>query len=112
MGQLIVRRLMDAGYRVTGWNRSPAKADELVAAGMRWAASPRAVAQASDLVFSIVTDAAAVRAVTLGDDGVVAGLPKGGIFADMSTIAPDASRAIAAEAARAGSIMLDAPLSG
>jgi len=112
MGQLIVRRLMDAGYRVIGWNRSPAKADELVAAGMRWAASPRAVAQASDLVLSIVTDAAAVRAVTLGDDGVIAGLPKGGIFADMSTIAPDASRAIAAEVARAGSIMLDAPISG
>ncbi len=112
MGALIVRRLMDGGHRVTGWNRSREKAEELIKAGMRWAASPRAVAKASDVVISIVTDAAAVKAVALGDDGVVSGLRKGGIFADMSTIAPDASRAIAAEFAKAGSVMLDAPISG
>jgi len=112
MGQLIVRRLMDADHRVTGWNRSRDKADELIAAGMRWADSPRAVAQGADIVFSIVTDAAAVRAVALGPDGVVAGLKPGNIFIDMSTIAPDASRAIAAEFTKAGSIMLDAPISG
>jgi 3-hydroxyisobutyrate dehydrogenase-like beta-hydroxyacid dehydrogenase len=112
MGQLIVRRLIDAGHRVTGWNRSRDKADELIAAGMRWAASPRAVAESSEIVFSIVTDAAAVRAVALGPDGVLAGLARGNIFIDMSTIAPDASRAIAAEFAAAGSIMLDAPISG
>jgi 3-hydroxyisobutyrate dehydrogenase-like beta-hydroxyacid dehydrogenase len=112
MGQLIVRRLIDAGHRVTGWNRSRDKADELIAAGMRWADSPRAVAQGAEIVFSIVTDAAAVRAVGLGPDGVVAGLKRGNIFIDMSTIAPDASRAVAAEFAAAGSIMLDAPISG
>jgi len=112
MGALIVRRLMDGGHRVTGWNRSREKAEELIKAGMRWAASPRAVAEASDVVVSIVTDAAAVQAVALGPDGVVSGLRKGGIFADMSTIAPDASRAIAAEFAKAGSVMLDAPISG
>ena len=112
MGQLIVRRLMDAGHRVTGWNRSRDKADELIAAGMRWADSPRAAAESSEIVFSIVTDAAAVRAVALGPDGVAAGLKRGNIFIDMSTIAPDASRAVAAEFAKAGSIMLDAPVSG
>ena len=112
MGQLIVRRLMDAGHRVTGWNRSKDKAGELMQAGMRWAESPRAVAAASDVVISIVTDAAAVKAVALGAEGVVAGLRKGGIFIDMSTIAPDDSRAVAAEFARAGSTMLDAPISG
>jgi 3-hydroxyisobutyrate dehydrogenase-like beta-hydroxyacid dehydrogenase len=112
MGQLIVRRLLDAGHRVTGWNRSRDKADGLLAAGMRWATSPRAVAETSEIVFAIVTDATAVRAVALGDDGVVAGLARGNIFIDMSTIAPDASRALAAEFAKAGSIMLDAPVSG
>jgi 3-hydroxyisobutyrate dehydrogenase-like beta-hydroxyacid dehydrogenase len=112
MGQLIVPRLMVAGHEVTGWNRSADKAETLRAAGMRWAATPRAVAEASDIVFTIVTDAAAVRAVALGDDGILAGLRKGGIYIDMSTIAPDASRAIAAEFAKAGCIMLDAPLSG
>src|SRR5262249_9049926 len=112
MGQLMVRRLIDAGHRVTGWNRSRDKAADLIAAGRRWGDSPRAVAQASEMVISIVTDAAAVRAIALGADGVIAGLKPGGIFIDMSTIAPDASRAIAVEFAKAGSIMLDAPISG
>jgi 3-hydroxyisobutyrate dehydrogenase-like beta-hydroxyacid dehydrogenase len=112
MGQLIVRRLLDAGHRVTGWNRSHDKADELIAAGMRWAESPCAAAQGAEIVISIVTDAAAVRTVALGEDGVVAGLARGNIFIDMSTIAPDASRAVSAEFAKAGSIMLDAPISG
>jgi 3-hydroxyisobutyrate dehydrogenase-like beta-hydroxyacid dehydrogenase len=112
MGQLIVPRLMGAGHRVTGWNRSPDKAAPLIAAGMAWADSPRLVAAASEIVFSIVTDAAAVRALALGPDGVVAGLRPGGVYLDMSTIDPDASRAVAAEFRKCGAIMLDAPLSG
>ena len=112
MGQLIVPRLMAAGHKVTGWNRSRDKAAPLIAAGMVWADTPRAVAQNSEIVFSIVTDAKAVRAVALGQDGIVAGLKRGGIYIDMSTIEPDESRAVAAEFAKAGSIMLDGPLSG
>jgi 3-hydroxyisobutyrate dehydrogenase-like beta-hydroxyacid dehydrogenase len=53
-----------------------------------------------------------VRSVALGPDGVIAGLKRGGIYIDMSTIEPDESRAIAKEFAKAGSIMLDGPLSG
>src|SRR5262245_1901323 len=112
MGALIVRRLMDAGHTVTGWNRAREKAAPLIAAGMRWADTPRAVAEKAEIVFTIVTDAAAVRAVALGEHGIVAGLRKGGVYIDMSTIAPDTSRAVAAEFAKAGSIMLDAPISG
>ena len=112
MGALIVPRLMAAGHSVTGWNRSRDKAAPLIAAGMAWADTPRAVAQNSEIVFSIVTDAKAVRAVALGQDGIVAGLKRGGIYIDMSTIEPEESRAVAAEFAHAGSIMLDGPLSG
>jgi 3-hydroxyisobutyrate dehydrogenase-like beta-hydroxyacid dehydrogenase len=112
MGVLIVRRLMDAGHVVTGWNRSPEKADELARAGMRLGDSPRAVAEHADVVISIVTDAPAVRAVALGEHGVLAGLRRGGIYIDMSTIAPDTSRAVAAEFSAAGATMLDAPISG
>src|ERR1041384_5487235 len=112
MGALIVPRLMEAGHRVTGWNRSRGKAKELIASGMAWADTPRAVAEKSEIVFSIVTDGAAVRAVALGNDGVLAGLKEGGIYADMSTIAPDVSRAVAAEYAKAGRFMLDSPISG
>ncbi len=112
MGQLIVPRLMAAGHKVTGWNRSRDKAAPLIKAGMAWADTPRAVAEISELVFSIVTDAKAVKAVALGPDGIVSGLAKGGIYIDMSTIEPDESRAVAAQFAKAGCIMLDGPLSG
>jgi 3-hydroxyisobutyrate dehydrogenase-like beta-hydroxyacid dehydrogenase len=112
MGALIVPRLMAAGHKVTGWNRSRDKAEALIKAGMGWADTPRAVAEQSDIVFSIVTDAKAVNSVALGPDGVISGLKKGGIYIDMSTIEPDESRAVAAEFAKAGSIMLDGPLSG
>jgi 3-hydroxyisobutyrate dehydrogenase-like beta-hydroxyacid dehydrogenase len=112
MGAGIVPRLLAAGHTVTGWNRTRAKAEPLIRLGMRWADSPREVASQSEIVFSIVTDAAAVRAAALGPDGIIAGLPKDGIYLDMSTIAPDASRAIAAEFDKAGLTMLDAPISG
>ena len=112
MGELIVPRLMAAGHTVTGWNRSRGKAEPLIKLGMRYADTPRRVAENSEIIFSIVTDADAVRAVALGDNGIVAGLRRGGIYIDMSTIDPDSSRAVAAEFAKAGSVMLDGPLSG
>jgi 3-hydroxyisobutyrate dehydrogenase-like beta-hydroxyacid dehydrogenase len=112
MGQLIVPRLMAAGHSVTGWNRSRDKAEALIKDGMAWADTPREVAAQSEIVFSIVTDAKAVKACALGPDGIVAGLAKGGIYIDMSTIEPEESRAVAAEFAEAGSFMLDGPISG
>ena len=112
MGELIVPRLMAAGHKVTGWNRTRAKAEPLIAQGMAYAATPREVAQASEMVFSIVTDSTAVKTVALGKDGIIAGLKKGGIYIDMSTIEPDVSREVAAEFAKLGAVMLDGPLSG
>jgi 3-hydroxyisobutyrate dehydrogenase-like beta-hydroxyacid dehydrogenase len=112
MGAGIVPRLMAAGHTVTGWNRSREKAQPLIKAGMRFADTPRAVASASEVVFSIVTDATAVKEIALGPDGVIAGLKPGGIYVDMSTIAPEASRAVAKEFAAKGLAMLDAPISG
>ena len=112
MGSGMVPRLLSAGHTVTGWNRSREKAVSLIEQGMLWADSPREVAQSSEIVFSIVTDAAAVKAVALGPDGVISGLRKDGIYLDMSTIAPDASRVVAAEFEAADLTMLDAPVSG
>jgi 3-hydroxyisobutyrate dehydrogenase-like beta-hydroxyacid dehydrogenase len=112
MGSGIVRRLMSAGHQVIGWNRSRDKATALIDAGMRWGESPKVVAAESEIVFSIVTDGAAVKAVALGPEGIAAGLRKGGIYLDMSTISPEVSREVAAQFAKVGSIMLDAPISG
>ena len=78
MGSLIVPRLMAAGHSVTGWNRTKAKAEDLIKAGMTWANTPREAAQGAYIVFSIVTDSKAVKAIALGPDGVIAGLKKGG----------------------------------
>ena len=112
MGAGIVPRLMAAGHSVTGWNRTRAKAESLISQGMAWADTPREVAARSEIVFTIVTDAKAVEAVALGKDSVIAGLAKGGIFIDMSTISPESSRAVSAQFAQAGMFMLDAPISG
>ena len=112
MGSGIARRLLDAGHDVTGWNRTRAKAEPLIAAGMRWADSPRAVAEASDVVFTMITNTQALHAVTGGDDGILAGLGDGKVYVDMSTVSPAASRALAEAVAARGAKMLDAPVSG
>lgn len=112
MGQGIVPRLISAGHDVTGWNRTAGKADSLRDLGMGWADTPRQVAEETEVVLSIVTDAAAVESVAIGEDGVLSGLRPDGIYADMSTIDPDASRQIASLYAEAERTMLDAPLSG
>jgi 3-hydroxyisobutyrate dehydrogenase-like beta-hydroxyacid dehydrogenase len=112
MGTGIVPRLMAAGHTVTGFNRSRDKAQALIQAGMRFADTPRAAATGADVVFSIVTDATAVKSVALGESGIIAGIKPGAIYIDMSTIAPDSSRAISAEFAARGFAMLDAPISG
>ncbi len=112
MGSVIVPRLLAAGYPVVGWNRTEAKARPLVEAGMRWAPTPRAVAEQSDVVLSIVTDGQAVQEVALGPEGVLHGLPPGGVYVDMSTIDPEVSRRVARQFHEAGRFMLDAPISG
>jgi 3-hydroxyisobutyrate dehydrogenase-like beta-hydroxyacid dehydrogenase len=112
MGQVIIPRLLAAGYTVTGWNRSPERAAPLIQLGMRLAESPAAVAAGSDVTFSIVTDGAAVKAVAFGADGVLAGIRPGGVYVDMGTISPEVTREVAAAFAERGFAMLDAPLSG
>jgi 3-hydroxyisobutyrate dehydrogenase-like beta-hydroxyacid dehydrogenase len=112
MGGLVVERLLEAGREVTGWNRTARKAEPLVAKGMRRARTAREVAERSDVLFSMLTDAAAVEAVAHGPDGLIAGLSEGAVYADMSTISPAASRALAEEVREAGATMLDTPVSG
>jgi 3-hydroxyisobutyrate dehydrogenase-like beta-hydroxyacid dehydrogenase len=112
MGQAIVPRLLAAGHAVTGWNRTKEKAAAMFKLGMLWADTPREVARDSEIVFSIVTDSTAVRSLALGEKGIIAGLRKDAVYLDMSTIDPDGSRAVAAEFAKAGLTMMDAPISG
>ncbi len=112
MGSRIVKRLLDAGYAVTGYNRTQAKAQPLTEAGMRWAETPRDVAKAADITFSMVTDTAALSSVAYGPDGILAGLSAGKTYVDLSTVSPRLIRELALQTEAAGASMLEAPVSG
>ena len=112
MGSRMAARLIGKGHRVTGYNRTKAKAQWVIDKGMIWGESPRQVAEAADAVFVMVSDSAALESVALGPDGFVAGLGAGKLLIDMSTVSPAVSRDIAARVRTRGADMVDAPVSG
>ncbi len=112
MGSRVVKRLLDAGHQVTGYNRTKSKAQWLLDAGMKWAETPRAVAEASDTSFSMVTNTSALQSVMEGTDGILAGLTAGKTHVDMSTVSPAYSQQLAEQVTDKGAAMLDAPVSG
>jgi 3-hydroxyisobutyrate dehydrogenase-like beta-hydroxyacid dehydrogenase len=112
MGAGIAQRLLDAGYEVVGWNRTKEKAEQLLDRGMGWADTPRELATSVDVLFTMLTNTAAIEAIAGGDDGVLAGLREGTVWADISTIAPDASVAMAERVRETGAFFLDCPVSG
>lgn len=112
MGAAMAKRLLDAGYALTVYNRTKSKAELLLDAGAEWAGDPRATAGASDIVISIVGYPRDVEEVYLGEVGVLSAddLPR--IVIDMTTSSPDLATRIAAEAQRKGVHSIDAPVSG
>ena len=112
MGSGIAQRLVDAGHTLVVWNRTRAKADDLLAAGAEWADTPREVAEQCDVVFTMLTNTAAIEGAAHGEDGLLAGLGAGKVWADLSTIAPERSVALSEEVAATGARYLDTPVSG
>ena len=112
MGSQMSRKILEAGYPLTVWNRKKEKALPLLSAGAKWADSPKAVAQASDVVITIVTDSAASEEVICGKNGVLEGAHPGLVLIDMGSIAPEMSRSIAERARARGIPLLDAPVTG
>jgi 3-hydroxyisobutyrate dehydrogenase len=112
MGASMCEHLIAAGYALTVFTRTPARAAALLAHGATWADSPRAVAACADVVFTMVGTPADVRAVVLGDDGALAGAARGAVLVDMTTSEPALAREIAAVARARGVAALDAPVSG
>jgi 3-hydroxyisobutyrate dehydrogenase-like beta-hydroxyacid dehydrogenase len=112
MGSRIADRLLGAGHRVYGTNRTPAKAEALIEQGLVFRDSPRGVAASANVVFSMVSDDSALEAINAGPDGLLAGLGAGSVYVDMSTVSPQASRELAERVANRGAVMLDAPVSG
>jgi 3-hydroxyisobutyrate dehydrogenase-like beta-hydroxyacid dehydrogenase len=109
MGAGIAQRLADAGHAVTVWNRTKAKAEPLLERGLGWAETPRALAASCDVVFTMLTNTQAIEAIA---DELLAGLAPGKVWADLSTIAPDASVALAKRVEATGARFLDCPVSG
>lgn len=112
MGLPMAGRLVQAGFPVTVWNRTPGRATPLTGLGARRAESPQALAASADVVITMLSDGPAVRAVLSGPGGALAAARPGTVAVDMSTIGPAAARDLAAEARRHDVEFLDAPVSG
>lgn len=112
MGKPMSLNLVKAGYDVTVYNRTPEKTKPLAEAGAGVASNPREAAAGADAVITVLLEDHNVEEVILGKDGVIQGLSRGAVVADMSTISPITTRKITAALEEKGIDMLDAPVSG
>ncbi|AQZ69056.1 2-hydroxy-3-oxopropionate reductase [[Actinomadura] parvosata subsp. kistnae] len=112
MGSPMAVHLVEAGHAVAGYNRTPEKARPLVAAGGRAAESIADAVTGAEVVALMVPDSPDVQDVLTGPDGVFEHAAPGTLIIDFSTIRPDVTRDLAAEAGRRGLRYLDAPVSG
>ena len=112
MGRPMTLNLLKAGFPVTVWNRTRSRTEPLAAAGAAVAATPREAAERSDVAITIVSDPPALDSVLGGADGVLAGLKRGSLLIDSSTVSPALARRVAADCAQRGIDFLDAPVTG
>lgn len=112
MGKPMSKNLLKAGYELVVNDINKAAVDELVAAGAKSAETPKEVAEQVEVVITMLPNSPHVKAVILGKNGVIDGAKPGTIVADMSSIAPLASREVYAKLAEKGIDMVDAPVSG
>lgn len=112
MGLPMAKNLVNAGFKVTGYNRSAAKAEELAAAGGTAAKTIAEAVKDADVVITMVPDSPDVEAVVTGEDGVFANAKSGALWIDNSSIRPDVAVRLSDAAREAGLRPLDAPVSG
>ncbi len=110
MGAGMARNLIKAGYPLTVWNRTAAKAAAVTGAVV--ATSPADLAARSEVVMICVSDTPDVEEVVTGAEGVIAGIREGMLIVDHSTISPAATRRLAALVMEKGATWIDAPVSG
>jgi 3-hydroxyisobutyrate dehydrogenase-like beta-hydroxyacid dehydrogenase len=112
MGRPIVDRLVAAGYEPTVLTRRPAARAAAEAAGLRCADTLKETVQNAQVVFTVVFDDEQLRAAVLGEDGVIAAMPAGGILVQHTTCDPATVTLLAEVGAERGISVLDAALSG
>lgn len=112
MGHPMAANLLKAGHPLTVWNRTASRGDDLVAQGAKRAATPGELAAESEVIITIVSDPPAVESVFWGESGVFAGLRKGSLIVESSTVSPALEKRAAATAAAHGAEFLEAPVTG
>jgi hypothetical protein len=111
MGSGMAASLLKAGHEVIVYNRTPAKAEPLIAQGARAVASIADACRESAVITMLANDNA-VEGVVLGKGGIIDSLPKGGIHISSSTISVALSEALAKVHAKAGQRFVAAPVLG
>ena len=111
MGAPMAANLLNAGYTVTVWNRTPVKAQPLVDQGASYAETPAAAVANADAVIAMLSDGPAVEDL-LENQGVAEALPEGAVFIDCGSIPPATARRHAQRLGVLGVGYLDAPVSG
>jgi 3-hydroxyisobutyrate dehydrogenase-like beta-hydroxyacid dehydrogenase len=112
MGSIIAANLLEKGYQLSVYNRSPGKCEPLVAAGARLATTPADLAHEAEVLVVMVSDGLALRSLLERSDGLLAGATQGTLLIVMSTIGVTEARECAALCAERGVAMVDAPVSG
>ncbi|MFC1760555.1 2-hydroxy-3-oxopropionate reductase [Planctomycetota bacterium] len=112
MGRPMALNLVKAGYDLTVYDINPEPVAELVGAGAQTGTSNADVAAKTEVIVTMLPNSPEVKEVVLGQNGVLEGAKAGTIVVDMSSIAPLASQEVAAQLAKKGVEMLDAPVSG
>jgi 2-hydroxy-3-oxopropionate reductase len=111
MGKPMALNLINAGYSVFV-HQNNKSAGEVVKAGAQSCASSKEIAEKADVIITMLPDSPEVIQVVEGPDGVLAGIKKGALFIDMSTIAPSTAKTIYTQMKSKGVEALDAPVSG
>jgi 3-hydroxyisobutyrate dehydrogenase len=112
MGHGMAGRYVDAGFSVAVWNRSRAKAEDLIARGARWASSPADAAIDTDAVVTMVADDEAARTVWLGTDGAATTMKAGTLAIECSTVSYQHALDMGRELNNRGLVYIDSPVTG
>ena len=112
MGHGMAGRYLEAGFDVAVWNRSRAKAEDLIARGARWAASPEDAAKDADAVVTMVADDEASSRVWLGKDGAAAAMKADALAIECSTVSHAHALKMARELNSRRLIYIDCPVTG
>jgi 3-hydroxyisobutyrate dehydrogenase-like beta-hydroxyacid dehydrogenase len=112
MGKPMAYNVLRGGFPLVVWNRTTARAEDLVNEGAKLAANPRETARLADVLITIVSDPPALEEVLWSAQGAMDGLRRGSVYIDSSTISPDLARRAAVACGERGVDFLDAPVTG